>query len=291
MRDGSRGKIANEITTKPATLHGLQGQAYGNSPSHHLAFIVERRAHSPRIRAQGALVAPSLSKSKFFPPAELAEPEGVVLFGGRLTADWLLDAYGHGIFPWPIFEGTDVVVWWSPDPRAIFEFDQFRVSRRLLRTCRGGRFEVTCDRDFAGVIAGCATAGDRRHNTWLTPKMIEAYNALHALGHAHSVEVWCAGQLAGGTYGVTLGGLYAGESMFFRVRDASKVALVRLVYHLRSRGYSLFDIQQRTAHTARLGATEISRRAYLERLAVAVRQDVTFGSNLEGFGTDDCGGQ
>lgn len=224
-----------------------------------------------------------LPKSKFFPPAELAEAEGVVLFGGRLNPQWLLDAYGHGIFPWPIFEGTDIVVWWSPDPRAIFEFDRFRASRRLIRTCRGGRFEVTCDRDFAGVIEGCATAADRVHNTWLTPKMIEAYRQLHELGHAHSVEVWCDGQLAGGTYGVTLGGLYAGESMFFRVRDASKVALLRLMCHLQARGYSLFDIQQRTAHTARLGAIEIPRKQYLDRLASAVRQEVTFGSQLEGF--------
>ena len=213
----------------------------------------------------------------------MAEPEGVVLFGGRLTPQWLLDAYAHGIFPWPIFEGTDIVVWWSPDPRAIFEFDRFRVSRRLLRTCRSDRFEVTCNRDFSGVIAGCATAGDRTHNTWLTPKMIEAYTRLHELGHAHSVEVWCDGRLAGGTYGVTVGGLYAGESMFYRVRDASKVALVRLMAHLQSRGYTLFDIQQRTPHTGRLGANEISRREYLDRLTVAVRQNVDFGTQLEGF--------
>ena len=226
----------------------------------------------------------ALPKSKFFPPAEMAEPEGVVLFGGRLTPQWLLDAYAHGIFPWPIFEGTDIVVWWSPDPRAVFEFDDFRVSRRLLRTCRSRRFEVTCDRDFAGVVTGCATAGERAHNTWLTPKMIEAYTRLHELGHAHSVEVWCDGQLAGGTYGVTVGGLYGGESMFYRVRDASKVALVRLIAHLWARGYTLFDIQQRTAHTARLGAVEISRRDYLDRLALAVPAKVTFGSKLEGFG-------
>jgi leucyl/phenylalanyl-tRNA---protein transferase len=221
-----------------------------------------------------------LGKSKFFPPAELAEPEGVVLFGGRLTPEWLLDAYAHGIFPWPIFDGTDIIVWWSPDPRAIFEFDRFRVSRRLLRTCCGARFDVTCDRDFAGVIAGCATAGDRLHNTWLTETMIEAYSRLHALGHAHSVEVWRDGELAGGTYGVTLGGLYSGESMFHRVRDASKVALVHLIHHLRARGFSLFDIQQRTAHTASLGAVEVPRSDYLCRLAHALEQNVTFGSQL-----------
>ena len=222
-----------------------------------------------------------LPKSKFFPPAELAEPEGVVLFGGRLTPEWLLDAYAHGIFPWPIFDGTDVVVWWSPDPRAIFEWDQFHVSRRLARTCKGPAFTVTCDRDFAGVIRACASSGQRRHNTWLTPKMIAAYFALHELGHAHSVEVWQDGQLVGGTYGVTIGGLYAGESMFHRVRDASKVALVHLVSHLRARGYTLFDIQQATAHTASLGAVEIDRQQYLGRLADALAQNITFGTRLE----------
>lgn len=224
----------------------------------------------------------ALPKSKFFPPAELAEPEGVVMFGGQLSSAWLLDAYAHGIFPWPIFDGTDIVVWWSPDPRAIFELDRFHASRRLLRTCHGGQFEVTCDRDFAGVIAGCASTGGRVGNTWLTPRMIAAYEALHAEGHAHSIEVWHEGRLAGGTYGVTLGGLYAGESMFFRVRDASKVALVFLMAHLRARGYTLFDIQQCTPHTARFGALEIPRDAYLARLAKALGRDVSFGDRLEG---------
>jgi leucyl/phenylalanyl-tRNA--protein transferase len=223
-----------------------------------------------------------LPKSRFFPPAELAEPEGVVMFGGQLTCEWLLDAYAHGIFPWPIFDGTDVIVWWSPDPRAIFELDRFRVSRRLARTCRSRRFEVTSDRDFPGVIAGCAASIGRVGNTWLTPKMIEAYTRLHEAGHAHSVEVWHQGQLAGGTYGVTIGGLYAGESMFYRLRDASKVALVHLVAHLRARGYALFDIQQRTAHTTLLGAVEIPRQRYLERLAAALALDVSFGQ-LQGL--------
>jgi leucyl/phenylalanyl-tRNA--protein transferase len=226
-----------------------------------------------------------LPKSKFFPPAELAEPEGVVLFGGRLAPEWLLDAYAHGIFPWPIFDGTDIVVWWSPDPRAIFEINHIQVSRRLARTCRSGRFEVTIDRDFRGVVEGCATAGDRAHNTWLTPKMIEAYLQLHELGHAHSVEVWHRGELAGGTYGVTLGGLYAGESMFYRVRDASKVALAHLGAHLAARGYTLFDIQQRTTHTASLGAIELSRAEYLRRLSAAIPLPVTFGERLQGCET------
>ena len=228
----------------------------------------------------GVFSVAKLTKPTYFPPPQLAEPEGVVLFGGRLTTEWLLDAYAHGIFPWPIFDGTDVLVWWSPDPRAIFELNGFHVSRRLWRTCQSQHFELTCDRDFAGVIAGCATAADRPGQTWLTPAMIAAYCRLHELGHAHSIEVWHQGQLAGGTYGVAIGALFAGESMFFRVRDASKVALVHLVHHLRERGYALFDIQQLTQHTASLGAVEIARDEYLARLEAAIKQPVTFGQAL-----------
>ena len=159
-----------------------------------------------------------------FPPPDLAEPVGLVMIGGTLSPEWLLDAYRHGIFPWPIIRGCREVQWWSPDPRAIFELDGFHVSRRLERTCRSGRFEVTSDRDFASVVAGCATAGGRARATWLTREMIAAYRRLFALGHAHSVEVWREGRLVGGTYGVAIGGLFAGESMFHFERDASKVA-------------------------------------------------------------------
>ncbi len=221
-----------------------------------------------------------LTKSRFFPPPELAEPSGVVLFGGRLSPEWLLDAYAHGIFPWPIFESVDMLVWWSPDPRAIFDFDLFRPSRRLMQTARGKRFEVTSNRDFAGVIRGCASAGDRAGNTWITPAMLDAYQELHSLGHAHSVEVWQDDRLVGGVYGVGIGGLFAGESMFHRERDASKVALTRLVHHLRQRGYALFDIQQLTEHTASLGAIEISREEYLRRLERAIALPATFGDAL-----------
>ena len=222
----------------------------------------------------------NLPKSRFFPPAQFAEPAGVVLLGGEVSSEWLLDAYQHGIFPWPIFDQTDLMVWWSPDPRAIFEFDKFHASRRLWQTARSGRFEVTCDRDFAGVIRGCATADDREGATWITPDIITGYEQLHAQGHAHSVEVWQDGRLVGGVYGVAIGGLFAGESMFHFARDASKVALVHLVHHLRTRGFRLFDIQQLTDHTASLGASEISRAEYLGRLAEVLRLPVSFGDRL-----------
>jgi leucyl/phenylalanyl-tRNA--protein transferase len=219
---------------------------------------------------------PLLPPSRFFPPAEEVDPEGLVGFGGKLTPEWLLDAYQHGVFPWPIGDPDVPIPWWSPDPRAIIELDRFHVSRRLARTIRGGRFEVTYDRDFAGVIRGCATAADRAGGTWLTPQMIRAYTRLFRLGHAHSVEVWRDGRLAGGTYGVAIAGLFAAESKFYRVRDASKVALVHLVQRLRTRGYALLDIQQLTPHTAQFGAIEIPRREYLARLAQALAQPVTF---------------
>ena len=218
-----------------------------------------------------------LPPSDHFPPAENADPEGLVGFGGQLSPEWLLDAYRHGIFPWPITDLEAPLAWWSPDPRALIEFDRFHVSRRLRRTCRGGKFEVTRDVDFAGVIRGCAMAPSRLNQTWLTPEMIEGYIRLHELGHAHSFEVWHQHELAGGIYGVTIGGLFAAESKFYRVRDASKVALVHLVKHLRTRGYTLLDIQQLTPHTARLGAVTIPRVEYLARLADAIELPVRFG--------------
>ena len=176
-----------------------------------------------------------LAPSRYFPPAELAGPEGLLAIGGQLSPDWLLDAYRHGIFPWPHGDTEAPMLWWSLDPRAIIEFDKFHCSRRLERTCRGGRFQVTSDKDFAAVIDGCGKANGRQWQTWLTSKMKNAYIRLHRLGYAHSVEVWCDKRLAGGTYGVAIGGLFAAESMFYYVRDASKVALVYLVAHLRAR--------------------------------------------------------
>ncbi len=222
-----------------------------------------------------------LPPSRFFPPAEMADEDGLLALGGRLTPEWLLDAYRHGIFPWPQSDIDDPMLWWSPDPRAILDFDRFHVPQRLMRTSRRGRFAVTCDRDFAGVIHGCATAPGRAGRTWLTRRMIRAYTRLFELGHAHSVEAWHEGQLAGGTYGLAIGGFFAAESMFYRVRDASKVALVHLVFHLKARGYRLLDIQQVTPVTAQFGAIEIPRHEYLRRLDDALEQLPTFGDKLE----------
>jgi leucyl/phenylalanyl-tRNA--protein transferase len=187
----------------------------------------------------------------------------------------------HGIFPWPVSgRKNSILAWFSPDPRCIFEFDRFHVSRRLERTYKSGRFRITSDADFVGVIRNCA----KRHGeTWITPEMIDAYTEFHRLGFAHSVETWIGNErdgweLAGGVYGVAIGGLFAAESMFYCHRDASNVALVALMRHLKERGYQLVDIQVETEHTARFGAVEISRSEYLRRLRAALRQSVEFGT-------------
>jgi leucyl/phenylalanyl-tRNA--protein transferase len=210
----------------------------------------------------------------FFPDPRRADADGLVAIGGDLSAARLLEAYRHGIFPY--FDEQTPLLWWSPDPRALFELEGpggLHVARRLARTVRSRRFAVTIDLAFAAVVRACA---DRPEGTWITPDLAVAYDELHQLGHAHSVEVWHQGQLAGGVYGVTVGGLFAGESMFSRVRDASKVALVHLVERLRAHGFGLFDIQYLTAHTARLGAVEVPRSVYLARLARVVERPVTF---------------
>lgn len=195
---------------------------------------------------------------------------GLVAVGGDLSVPRLLLAYRSGLFPWT----EDPVTWWSPDPRGIIELDAFHVSRSLARTLRKGAFEVTLDRAFREVITACAKT--RRPGGWISREFIAAYTALHEAGHAHSVECWRAGELVGGVYGVAAGGLFAGESMFHRADDASKVALFHLVGRLRERGFTLFDTQMVTPVTRQLGATEISRAAYLRRLAEAVTRDARF---------------
>ena len=202
---------------------------------------------------------------------EAADEHGLVAIGGDLRPETLLDAYRHGVFPW--FDEMTPICWWSPDPRTVLPLDGLHVGRRLARTLRSGRFTVSVNRDFAGVIRGCT---EREEGTWITSEMVTAYERLHALGHAHSVEVWQDGELAGGLYGVAVGGLFAGESMFHRRTDASKVALAALVGRLRERGFVLFDVQMTTPHLLRMGAVEIPRAEYLERLREAIVLEVTF---------------
>lgn len=216
------------------------------------------------------LRAPSTDAQAWVDP-ESADEFGLVGVGGDLEPERLLIAYRQGVFP--MFEEGEPICWWSPDPRAVFDLDRLHISRRLLRTIRSGKFRVTFDQEFVGVMRGCS---ERREGTWITSEMIAAYHRLHELGHAHSVEVWQGGELVGGVYGVAAGGLFAGESMFHRVSDASKVGLVRLFERLRECGYVLFDSQILNEHTRGLGAYTIPRTEYLARLREAITVPVTF---------------
>jgi leucyl/phenylalanyl-tRNA--protein transferase len=213
-----------------------------------------------------------MDESRPWLPPEHASPEGVVGIGGQLRPDILLNAYTDGVFPW--FNDDEPIIWWSPDPRCVIEFESFHVPKRLAATIRKDPFRITINQAFPDVIRAC---GERLEGTWLTEDMVEAYEELHRLGHAHSLECWQGDELAGGIYGVAVGAFFAGESMFFRKTDASKVALVKLVERLRDRGFELFDLQIINHHTAQFHPVELPRREYLERLARAVRKrDVRF---------------
>jgi leucyl/phenylalanyl-tRNA--protein transferase len=213
-----------------------------------------------------------LDKRLRFPDPQRADKEGLVAIGGDLSVPRLLLAYRNGLFPWTV----DPLTWWSPDPRALFELDRFHVPRSLARILRRRPFEITVDRAFRSVMEGCAAPGPGRRGAWITAEFINAYTRLHDQGHAHSVECWKNRELVGGIYGVSLGGFFAGESMFHLADNASKVALCHLVEHLRRRGFTLFDVQMVTPATRQLGAIEIPRVEYLQRLAAAVRRKCSF---------------
>jgi leucyl/phenylalanyl-tRNA--protein transferase len=217
-----------------------------------------------------------LDKRLWFPDPRRAlnvgAVNGLVALGGDLSVPRLLLAYRSGIFPWSV----DPITWWSPDPRGIFDLDQFHVSRSLARVLRKARLQVTFDEAFQAVMEACATPAAGRTSSWISPGFIAAYVELHRSGHAHSVECWLDEQLVGGVYGVQVGSLFAGESMFHRVNNASKVALYWLVKRLKDHGFTLFDIQMVNAHTRQLGACTISRDEYLARLQQAVQLDCVF---------------
>ncbi|MFN2375429.1 MAG: leucyl/phenylalanyl-tRNA--protein transferase [Candidatus Binatia bacterium] len=225
-----------------------------------------------------------LGKTLSFPPPEEAEPSGLLAVGGDLSPDRLLLAYAMGIFPW--YTDETPILWFSPDPRGVLLPGSLVVHRSLARKARSGAFEVTLDHDFAGVIRGCAASPrDGQVGTWITDDMIEAYEALHALGFAHSVEAWKDGFLVGGLYGVSLGNAFFGESMFTRERDASKVALVHLAAQLERWGFELIDCQVRNDHLASLGAEQWKRERFLAALARCLQAPTRRGawSFDEGF--------
>jgi len=201
-----------------------------------------------------------------FPPVELASPEGLLAVGGDLRAERLLQAYRHGVFPW--YSEGQPILWWSPDPRAVLYPPRLRVSRSLAKAIRRERFRVTLDRAFTDVIRRCATTRRQQdsHGTWITPEMHDAYARLHRLGYAHSCEAWLDDRLVGGLYGVALGSIFFGESMFSLETDASKVAFVRLVRQLARWGFVLIDCQIRSDHLERLGAECIPRLRFIDEL-------------------------
>lgn len=208
-----------------------------------------------------------------FPDPLGAPGDEPLAWGGGTDPDLLLDAYAHGIFPWPDERGR--LWWWSPDPRAVIPLDGLRISRSLRRTLRSTRYRCTRDQAFTEVVRACA---DRPgEGTWITSELRAGYESLHARGRAHSVEVWDEqGELVGGLYGITVGAAFTGESMFHRADDASKVALVHLVEHLRARGFTLLDAQLPTGHLSSLGARAIPREEFLRLLEDARPRDVRF---------------
>ena len=211
-----------------------------------------------------------LERADAFPPVEkaLKDPNGLLCAGGDLSESRLLDAYRHGIFPW--YSGEEPILWWSPDPRMVLYCGELKVSRSLAKSMRNRGYRVRIDTVFEQVLAGCSGPRKGESGTWLGQGMRKAYLALHRAGHAHSFETWHRDDLVGGLYGVALGRMFYGESMFSLATDASKVALVELVHELGTRGLPLIDCQMRTPLLASLGGREIPRRAFLRALAALV---------------------
>ena len=214
---------------------------------------------------------PWLTAAHEFPPlaTALSEPNGLLAVGGDLAPERLLAAYRRGIFPW--YSPGEPILWWSPDPRMVLFPAEFKVSRSLGRTLRRGGYEVRLDTAFARVIAACAQTPRRgQHGTWIVTEMQAAYRRLHELGLAHSVETWVDGELVGGLYGIALGRIFYGESMFSWRSDASKIAVAHLARYLERLGFGMVDCQMHTAHLASLGAREIPRDDFIARLDALV---------------------
>ena len=212
-------------------------------------------------------MVPWLRSGSPFPPidAALDDPNGLLAAGGDLSPERLLAAYRHGVFPW--YNEAQPILWWSPDPRMVLFVSEFKLPRSLRRTVRQHRFEIRADTAFRSVMQGCAEPRSGQSGTWITPAVIAAYEALHRQGYAHSLEAWRGGELVGGLYGVTIGRMFFGESMFAREPDASKVALVKLIAVLAGFGMPLIDCQQETEHLTRFGGRPIRRREFADWLS------------------------
>jgi leucyl/phenylalanyl-tRNA--protein transferase len=205
-----------------------------------------------------------------FPPLNqaLQQPNGLLAAGGSLTPTRLLDAYRHGIFPW--FNAEDPILWWSPDPRMVLVPEEIKLSPSLRKTLRKQVYEVRTDTSFEQVMLACAAPRNGQAGTWIHQEMVTAYSELHRMGYAHSVETWKNGELVGGLYGLAIGRMFYGESMFSRCNDASKVALAHLAAQLQRWNFGLIDCQMNTPHLASLGAREIPRAEFIQTLQVLV---------------------
>lgn len=211
---------------------------------------------------------PQHSPLLFFPAVETATEDGLLAVGGDLSPERLLLAYRSGIFPW---HGVgESILWWSPDPRGIIPLSDLHIGRTLRKVLNRGEYEIRINSAFEETILACSRKEEGDEERWITDEMIAAYINLHHLGHAHSIETWFEGELVGGLYGVAIGGLFAGESMFSKMDNASKVALVSLVERMNRLGYTLLDCQMVTGITGQLGAVEISRKEYMARLGRAL---------------------
>lgn len=258
-------------------------RAYGGDRcTLHNPFVAQELS---RAEQECIVMAKHFAKNIFPPPALAADAEGLVAVTAKMDAALVLAAYREGIFPW----SENPVRWFSPDPRAVFVVDEVTIHRRLARTLRTCGFGTSVDRDFTGVIHGCAEAArgglaeaEGGEGTWITSSFLRAYQALHLAGFAHSIEVWEGDALVGGLYGVQLGGVFCGESMFFRKRDASKIAFVRLLVQLQKLGVVLIDAQVLNPHTQRLGAVCIPREDYLDLLPRLLRMPIPTGCIWEG---------
>jgi len=217
-------------------------------------------------------VIPFLGPHDPFPPVDraLTDPNGLLAAGADLSPERLINAYAHGIFPW--FSDDDPVLWWSPDPRMVLFTSEVHISKSLRKRIRSGKIRVTFDSCFLQVMQGCAAPRPGQDGTWITDEMTEAYVRLFEMGHAHSVETWEGDTLVGGLYGVALGRMFFGESMFSRAADASKVALVTLVRQIERWGFRCIDCQMSTNHLSSLGAREIRRSAFLRQIKPLMRQ-------------------
>ncbi len=226
-----------------------------------------------------------LSEYLIFPPPELARYDGLLAVGGDLSPARLLLAYEMGIFPWYSEQDIDIL-WWAPDPRLVLELDEFHISRRLRREIRKNILQVTFDQSFAEIISAC---GDSRSKTWIVPEMRTAYCHLHELGYAHSIECRRNGELVGGLYGVSLGGVFFGESMFSKETNSSKIALAALVEQLREWNFDFIDCQVKTDHLISLGAREIPGPIFFHRLRASVQRPTRLGSwnNITAAEPDD----